>query len=790
MERIYINDNWLFANKFKEHYISGAIDEAFSEVRIPHTVKEVPFNYFSEEEYQMISAYRRVIFAPDNWLGKQVLLTIEGAAHYAEVYLNEKKIGEHCCGYTAFTIDLSSHLRYGEDNILIIKLDSFENLNIPPFGNVIDYMTFGGIYRDVYLEIKAKTYIKDVFVKPDITGSIVSDISLNGENLTGLKIRQSATLIGEEKEILLNECDVTKNEFTLNGFIENVKLWDIKEPNRYLIKTELVLDGKIIDTNTVKVGFRQAKFTKDGFYLNNERVQIRGLNRHQSYPYVGYAMPESMQREDARALKKCGVNAVRTSHYPQSHYFIDECDRLGLLVFCEIPGWQHIGDEKWKEQAIKNTEEMVLQYRNHPSIIIWGVRINESKDDHDFYVRTNAASHKLDPTRPTGGVRNFKKSELLEDVYTFNEFRHDGIQPGCYPKKTVTSDINKPYLITENNGHMFPTKSFDCENHRVEHALRHARVLNDVAANSDICGSFAWCMADYNTHKDFGSGDRICYHGVMDMFRNQKIASAVYSSQEDEIPVLEVSSSMDVGENPASIKGGVWVFTNADSVRMYKNDLFIKEYIPRNNHFPSMVKSPILIDDYIGEMLIEKERFSPKKAKALAKALNYIAINGYTKITPTFIRLALKCILLYRMRIDSIVDLYTKYIGDWGGKSTVYRFDAIKNGEVVKSVTKAPMSKAILKVTPSSDTLSEKNSYDVCLLSLSAVDENGNLLNYFNEPVKITVDGPLEVIGPDLTSLRGGMGGFYLKTVKKTGSCKVKLSCPQCEEVEIEIEIK
>ena len=106
---------------------------------------------------------------------------------------------------------------------------------------------------------------------------------------------------------------------------------------------------------------------------------MRGLNRHQSYPYMGYAAPESLQREDARILKEelC-CNAVRTSHYPQSQYFIDECDRLGLLVFTELPGWRHIGDERWKEQACENLREMILQYRNHPSIVLWGVRINEA----------------------------------------------------------------------------------------------------------------------------------------------------------------------------------------------------------------------------------------------------------------------------------------------------------------------------------------------------------------------------------------------------------------------------
>lgn len=117
-----------------------------------------------------------------------------------------------------------------------------------------------------------------------------------------------------------------------------------------------------------------------------------------------------MQRLDADLLKKeLGLNAVRTSHYPQSHYFLERCDELGLLVFTEFPGWQHIGDDAWKAQAVENAEDMIRQYRNHPSIILWGIRINESPDDDAFYEKTNAVAHKLDPSRPTGGVRAMKK---------------------------------------------------------------------------------------------------------------------------------------------------------------------------------------------------------------------------------------------------------------------------------------------------------------------------------------------------------------------------------------------
>ena len=148
------------------------------------------------------------------------------------------------------------------------------------------------------------------------------------------------------------------------------------------------------------------------------------------------------------------------------------------------------------------------------------MRINESVDDDEFYTRTNALAHSLDPSRATSGVRYLEKSSLLEDVYAYNDFSHSGDNPGVKPKSKVTPDMGKALIVSEHNGHMFPTKSFDPWQKRQEQALRHARVLGAAMADGEHAGCFGWCMFDYPTHKDFGSGDRVCYHGVMDAFRN------------------------------------------------------------------------------------------------------------------------------------------------------------------------------------------------------------------------------------------------------------------------------
>ena len=805
--RFYLNDDWLFTEQFEDSLAAPEYPEnTLQPVRLPHTCKETPFHYFDESLYQMVSGYRRHLLIPKDWQGKQILLTFEGTAHDSTVFCNGKKVGEHHCGYTAFTVDLTDSVLYGQDNLLCVRLDSRENLNVPPFGYVIDYMTYGGIYRDVRLEVKENVSLSDIFVHTAIdfrlspvTAQITSEITLT-ESAENMTIRQyympKSTAAAQESWRLLCEQTVSTDvscdkEFSLTATITAPLLWDTEEANLYILKTQLYQDNTILDETETTFGIREAVFKKDGFYLNGRKLRICGLNRHQSFPYVGYAMPKSMQRLDADLLKKeLGLNAVRTSHYPQSHYFLERCDELGLLVFTEFPGWQHIGDDSWKAQAVENAEDMIRQYRNHPSIILWGIRINESPDDDAFYEKTNAVAHKLDPSRPTGGVRAMKKSHLLEDVYTYNDFLHDGEMPGCDPKKKVTSDMEKPYLISEYNGHMYPTKAFDNEERRSEHAIRHANVLDAVAGQSDIAGSFGWCMFDYNTHKDFGSGDRICYHGVMDMFRNPKLAANIYACEQEQTPVLEITSSMDIGEHPGCNRGNIYILSNADSVKMYKNDRFIKEYLPEMSPYKHLKHGPILIDDFIGDSLAQNERFRPKHAKEITDAMNLVARGSLNHIPKRLYLTALKLLLIYHIDFAEVTRLYTKYIGDWGGTATIYRFDAIKDGKVVKSVTKEPVREIRLEAEADHTILTEQHSYDVALVRIRAVDDHGNVLPFYQEPVRLITEGDISIIGPDTIALQGGMGGTYVKSTGRSGRGALLLQSKTAGEIRIPFQIK
>ncbi|MBR3543834.1 MAG: glycoside hydrolase family 2 protein [Treponema sp.] len=796
MERINLNDQWLWTPKFQAELCSAQIKnstlkKSLQKVRLPHSVAETPANYFTASSYQMLSGYRREFKTQKSWKDKRVFVAFLAAAHEAEVWINGKSLGVHSCGYTAFKFEITNYLApAGKTNVLAVKLDSRENLDVPPFGFVIDYMTYGGLYRGVCLEVSNENFISDVFVTTK-GKSFSANVSLDKK--TDALVRFALRKAGDKKIVFQKENEV-KDGDALTAASEplDVELWSPESPALYELEASLYYGKNLIDTKTVRFGFRDIEMKADGLFVNGKKTLLRGIDRHQSFPYVGYAMPASMQKLDADILKnELGLNAVRTSHYPQSQDFVDRCDELGLLVFTEIPGWQHIGSsDKWRSQAVQNVREMVEQYRNHPSIFLWGVRINESPDDDELYQKTNALCRALDPSRPTGGVRCIKKSHLLEDVYTFNDFVHEGNNAGCSKKSAVVRarDKNKPYLISEYAGHMFPTKNFDDEIHRTEHALRHANVIDAVAAAKGVAGSFAWCAFDYNTHKDFGSGDGVCYHGVMDMFRNPKLAAAVYQSQQEKIPVLEISSSMDVGEHPASARGKNWIFTNADSVKMYLNGKFIHEFSRADSPYKNIPHGPILIDDYVGDRLASEAGLSASAARDAKNILNHIALYGQNAVG---FSQALSYVRLLARGINraKITDLYTKFVGLWGGEASVFKFEAVKGGKVVKTVFKGPVQSIELCPDVSSSILREEESYDAAMVRVSARDNYGNVLPYFAEPAFFEARGAVEVYGPSEAAFRAGTCACYVRSVGKKGKGSLVVRAAGMEKI-VEFTVK
>ena len=755
-----LDNKWEFVYHWSDDFMKYFIDG--EQVRLPHNVGEIPLHYADPEIYNTVCGYRRVLVIPKEVIGSKIFLQFDGAAHVAEIFLNQRLVGTHYGGYTSFRVDISDYVRKGK-NYLAVRLDCRENPEIPPFGPGVDGLTYGGLYRDVWMDIRPHTYIKNVFVSTIDRNTIHVDVTTEGNPMiTDVEIYSpNGSLVATAKDCR-ESTDI---------HISRPKLWSPEHPNLYRCVVT-IKNEDYIDTQEVTFGMRVAEFREDGFYLNGNKTFIRGLNRHQSYPCIGNALPEHLQREDARILKEelC-VNAVRAAHYPPSPFFLDACDREGIMVFAELPGCRHIGEEAWKKHALDYLKDLILQNRNHPSIILWGVRISDSEDDDDFYTQTNALAHELDPSRATAGVRDQEKSHLLEDVYAYNDYSHDGTNVGCRPKHKVTPDTDKAYLISGSNGPMFPTKSCDDWEHRQEQALRHARVLDAAMANEDIAGCFQCSMTDYATHKEFGSGDRVCYHGVLDAFRNPKPAAAVYAGEGGSEPVLEVGSSFDSGDYSSGGKGTVYAFTNAEEVRLYKNDAFVKAFAA--GEWDALQHGPVAMDDMIGNLLETQEGFDSSKAEFLHDLLLSAERNGLQPMSAfakTRIRFAM---LKYGLTHADLSALYRKYVSGWVAEPARWRVDAIRGGEVVKSRILTPGTRLHIEAKASQFSLMEGETYDMALVRIRILDENDNLASYAQFPIILATEGVIHVVGPKVITAEGGMCGCLVRTDGWSGEGKL-----------------
>ncbi|HWV21771.1 MAG TPA: glycoside hydrolase family 2 TIM barrel-domain containing protein [Devosia sp.] len=703
---------------------SGWLFEGKDSVRLPHNAVELPFSYFDEKAYQREFTYEKRFHAEENWQGREVSVVFDGAMANSRVFLNGAEIAAHKDGYTPFEGRLTGRVKPGE-NVVKVVIDGSENPAIPPFGGQIDYLTYAGLYREAWLRVTAPVFVGNAKIEtPNVLAdkkSVRARIDLANPQDLPLSGTLLATLRDASgKEIATTDAAITGASVNLAfDNLTGITLWDIKTPALYTLEVTLdTASGQ--DTAKIRFGFRSAEFTPDGFKLNGKLLKLRGLNRHQSFPYVGYALGKSAQVQDAEILKhQLKLNMVRTSHYPQSHYFLDRCDELGLLVFEEIPGWQHIGPAEWKDEAVENVRRMITRDWNHPSIVIWGVRINESQDDHDFYVRTNKLARELDSTRQTGGVRYITDSELLEDVYTMNDFilgneEWGGNRPRTplRPQQEVTGlDRAVPYMITEYGGHMYPTKSNDQEQRQAEHVRRHLDVMNAAYGDPQIAGCIGWCAFDYNTHKDFGSGDRLCHHGVMDMFREPKFAAYAYASQcepEDEV-ILKPVTFWARGERNI---GGVLpliILTNCDEVELAYGQNAPKRFRPDREAYPHLPHAPVIIKR---------------------------------------------------------TDLTDEELGLWGMSWEDATITGYVKGAVVKTVKfiSDPVATE-LQVTPDHTELSAEA--DTVRVMVRALDQSGKKLPFFPEPVSIEVSGAAERLGPGLVPLRGGATGFWLRTTGK-----------------------
>ncbi len=612
------NRGWLFGGE----YVTGSeqagyADGSFTRVTVPHTVVPLSWGDWDHTTWEKVFIYRKH-FSGTGLGGGRVFADFDGVLGNAAVYVNGAPVVNHQGGYLPFSAELTGHLT-GGDNVLAVVADA-RWLNVPPdnpSGGTasVDYLQPGGIYRDVRLRLVPPVFIADVFAQP---GTVLDpgrrelqiQVTLDAARvpdgaftLTAQLLDGSAPVAEVAGRTTVTATGTSTVTLTMTG-LERVGLWSPDSPKLYTLRTTL---GTTLATSLgphvydVTTGFREAVFQTDGFYLNGERLQIFGLNRHQHFPFLGLAACARLERRDAEILKnELNCNMVRCSHYPQSPHFLDACDELGLMVWEEPPGWHYVGDAAFQQLVLDNVHDMVVRDRNRPSVIVWATRLNETANYVDLYAQARQVAYTLDGTRPTTGAMDiYSTTDWAEDVFGYDDYHTSG---GAATLEPPLPGV--PWLVSEAVGALDGPPKYrwiDTGAVLATQGLMHAQVHNIAQGGAGYAGLLGWCGFDYAS---LNGGNRIWLNlktpGVVDLFRVPKPGAGFYRAQvspADKPVILPLffwdygPGSPDNGPGPDSI-----IATNCDRLELFVNGRHLATALPDTGDYPNLAYPPAFAD--------------------------------------------------------------------------------------------------------------------------------------------------------------------------------------------------
>jgi len=614
------NSAWQFNSE-------NSASDQWIDVDIPHLPRIEPL--VVNDQWQGTMWYKKEFWLKNE--GKKYFISFEGVMHEAEVWINDRLIDRHVGGYLPLTLDITDYVKYNEINEIKLQVNNEDNPTIPPGKplKTLDFNFYGGIYRDVNLTATNPVYITDPMLEDKVAsgGVLVHFHDVTHDNASGtiqVHIRNEmqrntslfceAILSGQSGHKHNFKSDVLAldqgkdTELKLNISIDEPDLWSTSQPNLYNLEINLYEEDELVDKYHEKVGIRKIQLRKDGFYLNGEKLFIRGTNRHQEYPYVGYAISKNANYRDAVKIKQAGFDFVRLSHYPQDESFLEACDELGILVMNAIPGWQFFGDQTFIQNSYRDIRDMVRRDRNHPCVVFWEVSLNESGMTDEYMIQAN----------------QILKAELpFDDTYSAGWIDHDAYdlfiparQHAKPPKYWNDYKVNdRPVFISEygdweyyaqNAGFNQTAFKHLKEEERTSRQLREygeKRLLQQAlnfqeAANSNrsgpnTIGHANWVMFDYNR----GYTNDIEASGISDIFRIPKFAYYFYQSQRPPHDTLAI----DEGTGPMVKIASYWtstsdtrirVFSNCEEVALYLNDSLISRSISENDSYTENLQYP------------------------------------------------------------------------------------------------------------------------------------------------------------------------------------------------------
>jgi beta-galactosidase len=649
-----LNSNWLFGGQYMAGSESSFYDDSgFAPVTVPHAVTPLSWRYWNAGAWEQLWIYRRHFnggpLVSSRRPGNRIMVEFDGVMVNATVVINDQTVVTHQGGYLPFSAELTGHVTSG-DNLLAVLVDA-NCLPVPPMSygrgpNTVDFFQPGGIYRDVRLRVLPQAFLSDMFALPvdvlspqrrvDVECTIDSALPTHADGSLLVELFDGAKLVAQQASpVSLDTPGVTSTTLSLTG-LDDITLWSTDSPKLYTVQATLSFPGVGRHVLSRRIGFRDASFQSDGFYLNGERLQLFGLNRHQLYPYAGMAMPARVQRMDAKILKQeLNCNMVRCSHYPQSPHFLDACDELGLLVWEEAPGWHNVSAAPgWQDLVVQNVRDMVRRDRSRPSVIIWGTRLNETPDIPGLWAATKQAAAQLDGSRPSSGAMAYHRvSGWNEDVFAYNDYFHDKATGEALLRPPLTG---LPYLITEAVGvdeakpqHFSWT---DSPGQLAKQAALHGEAQSLARSEISYAGMLAWAAFDYASPEGLDP-ESLKYAGVADTFRVPKPGAAIYQTQVDPAvrPVIvPVFFWQPTGVFPFQEPTSM-IASNCERLEIYINGAHVTTGLPATGsalyghlaYPPFLVQLParvphtmpnLVIEGYVGNQQVTELRMSSNPA--------------------------------------------------------------------------------------------------------------------------------------------------------------------------------
>jgi len=614
-----INTAWKF-HKGDDAPKGGQEEAYWEEVNLPHTWNAEDVMDDNPGYYRGVGWYQKDVFIPSDWQYKDVYIYFEGASQVTEVFINGESVGSHIGAYTAFNFNITDRLQEGENSIRV-KVDNSPNPDIIPLP--VDFSIYGGVYRDLYLVVVDRNHFdmdnyasSGVFVSTPQVSQEMAIVQVRGKVSIKQDVKVVTAIYDRDGNKVSEVIDTPHEDGCFSADIKNFKsphLWSPDDPYLYRVVSSLVdaKDGTLFDEVINPLGLRWYSFdSENGFILNGKPLKLMGASRHQDFKGLGSALPDALHVNDVQCLKDMGGNFMRVSHFPQDPSIMEACDRLGILASMETPGCNGITEsEEFARVSLEMQREMIRQYYNHPSVIIWSY-MNEVllgkpyKDNtpelerywkkvHDLAVRIEEMCREEDPGRYTmiaydELIERYKSAGLLSIPMIAGWNLYKGWYIGEFKDfesfllKFRDEYPDKPMLITEYGAdsdyrlHNFTPSRFDKTQ---EYANRfHEAYLPVINKYPFIAGGAMWLLFDFVSSGRQEATPHLNTKGILTTDRKPKEAYYIYKAWYSKRPFVKVGGTdwpsraqcADEGSDTLSTQP-VAVYSNQSTVSLWAN---------------------------------------------------------------------------------------------------------------------------------------------------------------------------------------------------------------------------